>query len=155
MNKLHLFSLCFCLLALAACGSDDEPVPTTPVYLQQGGDVRPTSWQAPDYSLFELTMSVQVQLGDTLAHYQSEQDLMCAKVDNEVRAVTGPRTTMNVVYFPLTIAGNGSERTITLQYYCDRLHRIFTIPDWTNFDAAAAPTGDDGLYRPRFTEAMK
>lgn len=138
-------------LALCACSSDEGEVEVTPSFLLQGTDARPTSWIAPDYSLYELTMSVQVQLGDTLVKFQSEQDLMCATIAGEVRAVEGPRSTMGEVYYPLVIAGNGSEQSITLHYYCDRLHRIYTIQDWAVYDPSAAPTGENGLYRPCFT----
>lgn len=146
------------LLAIAAlafmawgCGSDSSDEEITPAYLQAGSDVRPTTWVAPDYSLYELTMSVQVQLGDSLAAYQSRADLMCATVNGDMRAVTQPMSNMGIVYYPLTIAGNGNEQMITLRYYCDRLHRIYTIENWASFDASIAPIGNSGIYRPKFS----
>ena len=131
------------------CGSDDE---ITPASLQQGSDARPTTWVAPDNnSLFDLPpMSVQVQLGDTLAAYQSSADLMCATINGEVRAVTPPMSNMGIVYYPLTIVGNSNEQMVSLHYYCDRLHRIYTIENWAQFDPSAAPTGDSGIYRLMF-----
>ncbi|MBR1713282.1 MAG: hypothetical protein IJ722_07750 [Alloprevotella sp.] len=156
MNYRHLLAACLAAVTLSSCHSDDDgPASRTPVYLLEGTDARPTTWEAPDYSLFELTMSVQVQLGDTLASLQSTQDLMCATINGDVRAVTGSKTTMGEVYFPLTIAGNGGEKTVTLMYYCDRLHRIYTLTNWTNFNASAAPTGESGLYRPCFTSIFQ
>ncbi|MBQ9641660.1 MAG: hypothetical protein IJV06_08875 [Bacteroidaceae bacterium] len=167
--KLRFFtlysSLFTLLIIMGACSSDDDDtikqLPTeeqteglaeTPAYLTQGTASRPTTWIAPRYENFELSMSVQVELGDTLAYYQSEQDLMCATIDGDVRAVTSPKSTMGFVYFPLTIAnGGGGEKSIDLHYYCDRLHRIFTMKDWATFDASTAPIGDSGIYRPMFT----
>ena len=138
--------------ALQACSSDDESeTPFVPKSLPTGTDQRPLNWQAPDYRQFELTMSLQVQLGDTLVNFQSKQDLMCVTINNEIRAVTGPNSTMGEVYFPLTIAGNGSEGAMTLNYYCDNLHRIFTIPNWGTFNPSLAPSGDSDIYRPKFT----
>lgn len=152
--KLKYLLLALTSLALFACSSDDD-TETTPTYLLQGTDSRPTSWIKPDYSLYELTMSVQVQLGDTLAKYQTDQDLMCATIGGEVRAVTEPKVTMSEIYYPLTIAENGGEKTIALHYYCDSLHRIYTIENWANFDPSAPPTGEDGIYRPKFTASMQ
>ena len=138
--------------ALQACSSDDESeTPFVPKSLPTGTDQRPLNCQAPDYRQFELTMSLQVQLGDTLVNFQSKQDLMCVTINNEIRAVTGPNSTMGEVYFPLTIAGNGSEGAMTLNYYCDNLHRIFTIPNWGTFNPSLAPSGDSDIYRPKFT----
>ena len=143
------------LLAIAAlafmawgCSSDED---VTPAWLQQGSDARPTTWTAPDYSLYELTMSLQVQLGDALAAYQSNADLMCATVNGEVRAVTPPMSNMGIVYYPLTIVGNSNNQMVSLHYYCDRLHRIYTINNWAQFDPSTIPTGESGIYRPRFT----
>ena len=142
--------------AFLAYGSDDEPEATiVPGYLNPGTDQRPLNWQAPDYRQFELTMSLQVQLGDTLVNFQSKQDLMCVTINNEVRAVTEPKSTLGEVYFPLTIAGNGGEGAMTLNYYCDRLHRIYTIPNWGTFNPSMAPTGDRGIYRPNFTDYVR
>ena len=140
-------------ISFQACSSDDDPKPpVVPEYLTVGTDQRPLNWQAPDYWQFELTMSLQVQLGDTLVNFQSERDLMCVTIDNEVRAVTGPESTLGEVYFPLTIAGDGSEGAMTLNYYCDNLHRIYTIPNWGTFNPSMAPSGESDIYRPKFTD---
>jgi hypothetical protein len=96
-------------------------------------------------------MSVQVELGDTLAAYQSSQDLICATIGGEVRAVAQPNETGGVVYYPLIIFDNETGNTISLSYYCDQLHRIYTITNWAVFDPSAAPTGNSGIYRPKFT----
>lgn len=152
MNRYILSILLLTALTfmVGSCG-DDEVTPAVS-YLQTGSDQRPTDWTEPNYSLYGLTMSVQVQLGDTLAKYQSSQDLMCATINGEVRAVATPMETGGEVYFPLSIASNGEDQMVSLRYYCDRLHRIYTIQDWAIFNASAAPTGNNGIYRPCFTK---
>lgn len=148
------------ILALAAlallawgCSSDDDgttkkPTPPTPTELPSGTDVRP-SWQVPNYNLFEQIMSVNVQLQDTLVKYASAQDLIGASINNEVRGVATPEQIDDNWVFPLTIASNDAGLMIELSYYCDKLHRIFTI-NWTKFDASVAPTGTEGIYKPIF-----
>ena len=140
-------------LVVGACGSDDDIQEPVPNYLTTGTDQRPTDWTAPAPSLYGgITMAVQVELGDTLAYFQSSADLMCAKIGNEVRAVTTPFINGTVTYFPLSIVGEGDDITVSLHYYCDRLHRIFSITNWATFDINASPTGESKMYRPRFTE---
>ena len=147
------------ILALAAlafmawgCSSDDNDSnnPPQPSEISVGTDVRP-NWQAPNYDLFEQTMIVRVQLQDTLNKYVSSLDLLCATISGEVRAVAAPHEADGAYLFPLTIAGNDAGVAVGLSYYCDRLHRIFTI-DWTTFDASVTPTGTGGIYQPVFVE---
>lgn len=131
---------------------EDNKQPQTPVYLTEGTASRP-SWTAPGRA-YGNYMTVQVQLGDTLSYFQSEQDLMCASIDGEIRTVTGPKRTADVVYFPLTIGADDSSGKVTLQYYCDRLHRIYILNDWANFDSSAKPFVENGdYYLLRFTDA--
>lgn len=131
---------------------DDTPQPQTPAYLTEGTASRP-SWTSPGKT-FGNYMSVQVQLGDTLSYFQSEQDLMCASINGEIRTVTGPKATADVVYFPLTIGADDSSAKVTLQYYCDRLHRIYILNDWATFDPSAKPFEEgDNYYLLRFTDA--
>lgn len=131
---------------------EDNKQPQTLVYLTEGTASRP-SWTAPGRA-YGNYMTVQVQLGDTLSYFQSEQDLMCASIDGEIRTVTGPKRTADVVYFPLTIGADDSSGKVTLQYYCDRLHRIYILNDWANFDSSAKPFVENGdYYLLRFTDA--
>ena len=150
-KNIFLMLLTALTFTVGSCSSDsDEPIPdTSDERLKPGSDERPT-WTAPDYSLFEFRMALQVQLGDTLAAFQSDGDLMCAQIGGEVRAVTTPQSTGGVVFYPLFIAGEGDARTVSLHYYCDQLHRIYTIANWATFNASAAPTGTSGFYRPKF-----
>lgn len=140
-------------LAVGSCSKDNEDSETNgSSIVQEGNDARPTQWILPDASLYELRMTVQVELGDTLVNFQSSEDLMCAKISGQVRAVTTPHETGGVIYYPLIIFDDGEGEMVSLFYYCDRLHRIFTIKDWAQFSASAAPTGDSGIYRPEFTK---
>lgn len=159
-QSLHTLFLILLLATLVGVGggltscSDDDDSPATPSYLKTGKATVPANWVAPDYSLYELTMSVQVQLGDTLKDFQSSGDMMCATINDEVRAVTKPMVNGTITYYPLSIAGNGGDMKVSLHYYCDRLHRIYTITNWTQFNAAAAPTGESSIYRPCFTSGL-
>lgn len=151
-KNIFLMLLAALTFMVGSCGSDSEELKPESVdqRFKPGSDDSPTTWTAPDYSQFEYRMAVQVQLGDTLAAFQSDGDLMCAQIGGEVRAVTTPQSTGGVVFYPLFIAGEGDARTVSLHYYCDRLHRIYTIANWATFNASAAPTGDSGIYRPKF-----
>lgn len=94
-------------------------------------------------------MSVSLLMQRELEPYVTAQDLLCATIGNEVRGLTAPTIEEGLIFFPLTVAANGGGETVSLSYYCERLHRIFTIP-WTTFDASVAPMGEDGIYRPQF-----
>ena len=159
-QSLHTLFLILLLSTLGGVGggltscSDDDDKPATPSYLKTGNATVPENWVAPDYSLYELTMSVQEQLGDTLKDFQSSGDMMCATINDEVRAVTKPMVNGTITYYPLSIAGNGGDKSISLHYYSDRMHRIYTIDNWAIFNAAAAPTGNSSIYRPYFTAGL-
>ena len=154
MKIKYLFlSIVMCVAWSCSSDSDEESsTPSSPASssLVPGNDERPTNWTFNDNRQYELRMTVQVQLGDTLANYQSGQDLMCATINGEVRAVAEPSETGGVVYYPLIIFDNGGDSNVSLSYYCDSLHRIYTINDWARFDTSAAPTGNSGIYRPKF-----
>ena len=162
MKRLSLFighmacCLAFCVpLALASCSSSDDdeqqnPQPNELKTLEQGNDQRP-DWHTPDFDTYELTMSIELRLQDTLQAYASSQDLLCATIGNEVCGMATPKQVDDVWLFPLTVGSNNGNAAITLSYYCDRLHRIFTTP-WTTFDATAAPMGLGGIYEPIFVK---
>ena len=142
MMKKVIIALAALAILAWGCSADDSDL---------GSDARP-AWQAPNYDLFEQIMNVQVQMQDTLTQYVSKNDLLCATIDGEVRAVTPPHKTGRAIYYPLFILDNRTGGTISLHYYCDRLHRIYTINNWASFDPSAKPTGESDIYRPRFTE---
>ena len=163
-NIFYMLLLTALTLGVGSCGDDDEPKDPkdpqnppieTPAYLNPGTDVRPTNWIAPDASLYEFRMTVQVELGDTLAAYQSRQDLMAATINGEVRAVSTPHETGGIIYYPLFIFDSTTGAKVSLHYYCDKLHRIYTITHWADFTPSAAPTGNSGFYRPCFTTEYK
>ena len=157
--KMKKSILALAALALLAwgCSSDGDgtstqptPPTPTPTEIPAGTDTRPT-WQSPNYDLYEQTMIVEVQLQDTLARYASAQDLICATIGGEVRGVAEAQQNDGNWVFPLIIASNNAGVAIELSYYCDKLHRIFSI-QWTTFDASVAPTGTGGIYQPEFVK---
>jgi hypothetical protein len=40
----------------------------------------------------------------------------------------------------------GDVGLVTLKYYCDKLHRIFTVSDWKEFDSTIQPTDQGTPY---------
>ena len=137
-------------LAFLAWGCSSDNDEERPTGILEGNDARPT-WTSPNYDLYEQTMSVDVLLQDTLKQYASEQDLLCATINNEVRGVATAQQMDDQWLFPLTLGSNETGVMVGLSYYCDKLHRIFSI-NWTQFDASVAPTGTEGIYKPKFVE---
>ncbi len=130
------------LLTTACSGDDDKGNPE----LTRGDEERP-SWEIPTdlYKTYEATMAVQVTLQDELLPTASEDDLMCATVGGEVRAVTALQRTAGEVYFPLVIAGNSNSGMVSLHYYSAQLKRIYTLTDWMAFSPGISPTpNEDG-----------
>ena len=152
------------ILAIAAlafvawgCSSDSNDdvrpdIPAViPVGIQEGTDARP-NWTATNYDLYEQLMIIDVLIQDTLQQYASEQDLLCATIKGEVRGVASAYQTDDNqwLFSSLTVGSNEAGVMVQLSYYCDKLHRIFTITNWALFDASVAPTGTDGIYKPLF-----
>ena len=158
MKKSILAIAALAFMAWGCSTSDDQdenlqqvPPTPTPTVLQEGTDARPT-WTAPNYDLYEQMMSVDIQLQDILVQYASEQDMICAIINNEVRGVAdAQQVDDNQWVFPLTVVSDEANVMVGLSYYCDKLHRIFTI-SWTPFDPSVAPTGQGGIYKPKFIE---
>jgi hypothetical protein len=137
-------------LAFLAWGCSSDDLPLTKKEIPAGTDVRPT-WQATNYDLYELTMSVDVLLQDTLVKYASTEDLLCATINNEVCGVAAAEQVDDQWLFPLTVGSNDASAMVNLSYYCEKLHRIYTI-NWTTFDASVSPTVSEGIYKPEFVE---
>lgn len=131
--------------------SDNKPAnPTEQKTPQPGSDARPT-WTAPDISLYGGDpMTVQITLQDELLPYASNGDLMCAKLNGEVRAVSDLYESYDQKHFRLSIYGSSNEGSVTLCYYCQQLSRIFTVENWKAFDASTAPTNGGTPYVPTF-----
>ena len=145
MKKILLSLLAALTIVVVGCSKDDEGIVVKP-----GTDARP-AWRAPaNYGVYEQFMSVLITLQDELQPYASTNDLLCAKVNGEVRDVAAPDIIDNKATFSLTIAGNGNDASIELCFYSDRLHRIFTLSNWTIFDASVEPMGTGNLYKPSF-----
>ena len=156
MTKKSILALAALALLAWGCSSDDSestmPTPPTPeetTVIETGSDTRP-DWVAPNANAFEQTMNVYLMLQDELQPYISENDMVCAKIDGEVRGVAVPRLDEGDWLISLIVFSNGAA-PIKLLYYCDQLHRIFTI-DWATFDASVPPTGTGGIYQPKFVE---
>lgn len=147
MMKKSILALATLAFMAWGCSTDDE----TSREIPQGNDERPT-WQIPDYNLFEQTMSVEVQLQDTLIKYASAADLMCATIGGEVRSVQAPLEFDGQWLYLLVIASNDTGVPVSLSYYCQKLRRIFTIENWTTFDATIEPMGTGGIYKPIFVK---
>jgi hypothetical protein len=145
------------LLLTAACSSDDststtpEPKPDTPEVdpmeqrikecLEPGNEARP-SWTMDNslYELYEQTMAVKVVPQKFLQDYISDDDLLCATIGNQVRAVSNAKKTNGKYYFALIVAGNGNEGNVTINYYCSRLKRMYIAKDWVEFNTDLTPS---------------
>ena len=152
MKKL-IFALAAHALVAWGCSSDDDDDNNTtqPSLLTAGSDERP-SWPFVDFDKYEQNMYVEVQLQDTLLSYASDADLLCATMGGEVRGVAQPLSINGTMIFPLFIGSNEAGDYLSLSYYCERLHRIFTKPEWTRFDPSMVPTGNDEIHQPIFVK---
>ena len=137
------------LFLVSSCVNNDEE--TDPLILP--GSEPPPAWtvSASLYTKFEYTMSVQVVMQQELLPYVSDDDLMCAVVDGEIRAVSTLYRTGSQPYFCLAIAGEGSGAMVSLRYYCSQLKRIYTATDWLPFTPSMPPTQNGKPYILKFT----
>lgn len=144
------------LLLTAACSSDSttttpEPKPDTPEVdpmeqrvkecLEPENEARP-SWTVDNslYDQYEQAMAVKVVPQKFLQDYISDDDLFCATIGGQIRAVSNAEKTNGQYYFALVIAGNGNEGKVTMSYYCNRLKRIYTAKDWVYFNTDLTPS---------------
>ena len=151
---LAIAALAFMAWGCSSNHDDDDDLPNPPAVqtIAEGNDVRP-DWQSqvPNYDLFEQTMTVDVVLQDTLQSYASAADLLCAKAGEEVRGVASPEENNGQWMYSITVASNTPGEDISLYYYCDKLHRIFSTY-WTRFDTNLPPMGSGGIYHPAFVQ---
>lgn len=150
MKNMKKSLLAIAALVFIAWGCSSENDDTLPTRIHEGNDARPT-WTGPDYDLYEQPMIVDVLLQDILVQYASEQDLLCATINDEIRGVATPQQENGQWLFPLIVGSNETGVMVKLSYYCDKLHRIFTI-NWTRFDASVAPSGEGSFYKPEFVK---
>ncbi|MBR1666880.1 MAG: hypothetical protein IJ693_01230 [Bacteroidaceae bacterium] len=146
--KKVIFAIAALALVAWGCSSSDDDTPSKPESLLEGTDARPT-WQVPNFDDYEQIMTVVVVLEDTLQSYASVADLLCATIEGEVRGVATPQQVGEQWRFVITVASNESGKDISLSYYCDKLHHIFTTY-WGKFDANTKPTGEGTFYQPTF-----
>ena len=113
---------------------------------------------AVDYTRYDNEMPVVIGIQSELAQYVSEKDIMRATIGGETRAWNSQPLEWETEdgtasrKFALSIAGNAGDGAITLEYYCDQLHRIFTVSNWRNYDASTSPTEKGQPYVPIFYE---
>lgn len=145
IKKITGMAIVAALLFVVSCSDDDKN--DFSQYLKKGKDERP-SWKIPDdmYKNFEFTMSVQVIPQDELLPYFSDDDLMCATIGGEVRAISNLQRTGGEPYFPLLIAGDSGSAHVSISYYCSRLKRIYSIEDWMPFTPGMSPMQDGKPY---------
>lgn len=151
MKKIFVILLAALPLLVGSCSKDDEENNNggeNEEVITPGNDTRPT-WEYPNYNNWEQTMTVRLLMQKELEPYVTDGDLLCAKINDEVRGLTPPEIDGDEKSFPITIGADGAEGRVFLSYYCDSLHRILTI-DWADFNANAVPMGDDDFYRPTF-----
>ena len=141
------------LLLTVACSSNNDddtpqPTPTNPMEqrikecLTPGSDERP-SWTMDKslYEQLELTMSAQVVPQKFLKVFISDDDMMCATIGGQIRAVTAAEKTDGQYYFPLVIVSNGgNEGDVLISYYCSKLKRIYKAAKGWSFSVNMIPT---------------
>lgn len=137
-----------CIMA-SSCSSDDDDT-LLPPKLEMGTEARP-NWQMPNFDNYEQTMTILIILQDTLCEYASEDDILCAQIDNEVRGLASLEQYKDSWVASLTVGSNETGSMVTLSYYCTNLRRIFTT-EWTPFDANLKPTGEGSVYKPVFVK---
>lgn len=118
--------------------------------LTLGTDARP-DWMVPNYDNWEQTMSVMILPQLELMPFVTENDLLCAQMNGEVRGLAEPVIEHDITFFPLTVGADGAEARVWLYYYCDSLHRVFST-DWADFNPSVVPTGESTFYRPVFVK---
>lgn len=149
MKKTILFFLTVLAIGVTSCsgGSDDEAQAPSP--FDPGTEARP-GWTARNLPDIEQNMTMYLRVQNELLPYVSVNDLVCAKIYGEVRGVGVPMLDNDEWLIPLVVFSDGTA-PIQLSYYCDKLHRIYTI-DWIDFDASLPPVGNGDLYTPKFVK---
>lgn len=95
------------------------------------GNAAAPSWQNPAGNIYDCRMNLFLTLDREMAAYSSDDDLMSVFMKGTCRAVSERNVIEDdgsVVFLP-SILGTSEEtgEDITLNYYCARLRRIFTI----------------------------
>jgi len=131
------------LLFAASCSDDDD----TNVNLTMGNDSTP-HWttSSTGFADNEFWMSVQVTPQAELLPYVSDDDLMCATIGDEIRAVSTLQRTGGEPYFKLGIFSDTSGGYVSISYYCATLKRIYTIENWKLFAPNMPPTQNGDPY---------
>lgn len=151
MKKCFMAALTALALVAWGCSGDDDNNEKPEEPRLQFGTVQRPAWRLPNFDDYDLTMTVDVMLQDTLQSYATSEDLLCATINTEIRGLAEPSLNNGKWSFLITLASDESGVDVSLSYYCDSLHRIFTT-DWTKFDSSISPIGKGDIYKPVFVK---
>lgn len=156
----YLIVLCLSFTTLWSCGSDSgndggsgkpstSPKPNWTMN-SQGTDDAPV-WTVGNVENYELTMSLGVKLNPVLAQFAGTGDMIASFIGGECRSVTAPSlhnvgTLVPFVSAGLNIMGNGNDGHITFKYYCSRLHHIFVLNNYMDFNPNQSPSQAGATY---------
>ena len=167
MKKItFIMLLCSALTLWWGCSSSDND-PATPEKpevaekpnwnIDLTGNDNVPSWSVKDDENYELSMSISIKLNPILAKYASKEDQIAAFVGDECRGTTTLTLHDTGDITPLasagiTIMGNAQEQGVTFKYYCAQLRRIFTLPNWINYNPNQSPSESGSSYTLPFEE---
>lgn len=167
MNKIRLMSILLAGLILGACSSDDDnnaayketTLSEAPEWqIDWTNDQERPDWSEPDATMYENWTILKVQIEEALQPYVSDDDMMALFVNGELRALASPAIALgggqsSSGKFLMKAYGNetGNETVkMSLQYYNEKLHHIFTLTDHITLDTDES-TGIEEDYIPPFT----
>jgi len=153
MKKSLIALAALAFMAWGCSNSEEEEDYATPApqVVKLEVSERPLWYElAPNFDQYGQYMKVEVRLQDALQSYASAADLMSATIDGQVRGVSEPKQVDGRWVFSLFVASNEDNVNISLSYYCDKLHCIYTLSNWATFDASIVPLGTGGIYEPTF-----
>lgn len=151
MKKYLIAIAALAFMAWGCSKSEEEEAKPAPQIVKVEASERP-HWQeqAPNFDQYEQFMNVEVRLQETLQSYASSNDLMSATINGQVRGVSKPKQVDGRWVFSLFVASDHDGVNVSLSYYCDKLHSIYTLSNWTKFDANTIPLGTGDIYEPTF-----
>ena len=167
MNRIKLMFALLASLILGACSSDDDnnaayketTINETPDWqIDWSNNQERPNWTAPDASLYENWTILMVKIEEALQPFVSKDDMMALFVNGELRGLAKPAVFMGGSQtgydtFLMKVYGNetGNETVnMSLQYYNEQLHHIFTLSDDITLDTDES-TGIEEDYIPPFT----
>ena len=167
MNRIKLMFALLASLILGACSSDDDnnaayketTINETPDWqIDWSNNQERPNWTAPDASLYENWTILMVKIEEALQPFVSKDDMMALFVNGELRGLAKPAVFMGgsqTGYDTFLMKAYGNETgtetvNMSLQYYNEKLHHIFTLSDDITLDSDQS-TGIEEDYIPPFT----